>query len=29
MRLLAKGLGEMRWGASFWLFAARYYVTPW
>lgn len=29
MRLVAKGLREMRWGARFWLFAMRYYVVPW
>lgn len=29
MRLVAKGIREMRWGPSFWLFAARYYVMPW
>ena len=29
MRLAAKGLSEMQWGASFWLFAVRYYMMPW
>ena len=29
MRLVAKGVREMRWGSSFWLFAARYYLMPW
>ena len=29
MRLVAKGLREMQWGHSFWLFATRYYVMPW